>query len=561
MNAIRDLGLCCAGILAAVLLLRAESRPAASPTPAVHSQHTDGATPAPSRHVGEVNFATSCTAEAASSIETAVALLHSFQYEEARQAFTHATKEDPKCAMAYWGLAMSLFETLWEFPNRETLQHGLEDAQQAQKLSAGTSDGEKISERERGYIAAAVAFYRNDPKLTHEQRLRAYSAALDQLRKQFRGDVNAAAFYALTLCALTDYENGADKKTADTKEAIAILKQLCEKAPNNPGPAHYLIHAADSPEFADQGLGAARAYAKIAPDSSHALHMPSHIFVRLGLWQEAIDSNIAAAAAAEKAINEHRSEPHYQFHALDFLHYSYLQNGQEAKAREVLEQVKRVPGTDHETIEDHLGYMTARTALELHRWKEAAALSIPDVQRAYQESTYRVRAIGAARSGDAKSARKDLKKFEELYAALRKESSEKGYKQKKDKSVGELEAEAWVQYVEGKSEQALKTMRAAAEKEGSDVDSLAIPAREMLGDLLVELKRPTEALTEYKAALKESPNRFDSLYGAAHSAQLAGNSSTAHSYFAKLMEVCAASADRLELTEAKSYLTTASNRR
>jgi hypothetical protein len=510
-------------------------------------------------HLGQVNFPTSCTPEARSTMETAVALLHSFQYEEARQTFTQAAKQDPDCAMAYWGVAMSRFELLWEFPNKEVLKKGLDDVQQAQKLSAGASGHEKVTDRERGYIASAAAFYRDDPKLTHEQRIRAFSAALDQIRKQDPEDINAAAFYALTLYALSDDEKPADKKTAGIKEAIAILQQLCEKAPNNPGPAHYLIHAADSPEFAEQGLGAARAYAKIAPDSSHALHMPSHIFVRLGFWQESIDSNIAAAASAAKAVEEHRSEPHYEFHALDFLHYSYLQSGQESKAREVLEEVKHVPGADHETTEDHFGYMTARSALELHHWKEAATLSIPDVRPAYQESTYRVRAIGAARTGDAKSARKNLKKYEQLYAALRKEWSQKGYKQSKDKSVADLETEAWVRYAEGKRDDALKTMRAAAEKESSDLDSLAVPAREMLGDLLLELKQPADALKEYEAALKKSPNRFDSLYGAGHAAQLAGDSANARVYFAKLTEISAPAADRAELSEAKSFLATASN--
>jgi hypothetical protein len=506
-----------------------------------------------STHLGEVNFATSCAAGASELVETGVALLHSFQYTESHDAFIQAAKEDPSCAMAHWGLAMSRDQLLWEFPDKQTLQQGLEDVQQAQKLSASTLSENKITERERGYITAVAAFYREDPKLTREQRIRAYLAVLDQLRKQYPDDVNAAAFYALTLYALTDYEKGGDKKGADTKEAITILQSLCEKAPNNPGPAHYLIHAADSPEFAEQGLRAARAYAKIAPDSSHALHMPSHIFVRLGLWQESIDSNIAAAAAAEKAINEHRGEAQYEFHALDFLHYSYLQSGHEAKAREVLEQVRRVPGAVHEATEDHFGYMSARTALELHRWKDAATLSIPDVRPAYQESTYRVRAIGAARSGDAKAARKNLRKYEQLYGVLRKELSQKGGGQQKGKSVGELEAEAWVQYAEGKSYKALKTMRAAADKQGDDLDSLEVPAREMLGDLLLELKRPADALAEYQTSLKDSPNRFDSVYGAAQSAQLANRAADARTYFTKLIEICTPSADRPELAEAKSF--------
>src|SRR5712692_4259497 len=338
-------------VLSAGLLLSAESN---NKIPA----------PAPPVQVGQVNFSTSCSAEARPAIETGVALLHSFQYTQADQSFSEAAKRDSKCAMAYWGKAMSHYEQLWEFPSGKALKLGAQDIQRAQTLGAST-------QRERGYIAAAAAFYRHDYKLTHEQRMRAYSTALAQLRKQFPDDVNVSAFYALSLMVLSDEEDGAAKKKADTEEAIAILKPLSEQAPNNPGPAHYLIHATDTPEFAAQGLGAARSYAKIAPDSAHALHMPSHIFVRLGLWQESIDSNIASAAAAEKATNEHHGEAHYQFHALDFLHYSYLQSGQEAKAREVLGEVQNVPGAGREDTEDHVGYMTARTALELHRWKDA----------------------------------------------------------------------------------------------------------------------------------------------------------------------------------------------
>ena len=554
-----------AAALSVVLFVRAEAQQNAAPV-AEHAVH-----------LGQVNFQTSCNDEARSRVETGVALLHSFQYEEARHTFTEATKQDPECAMAYWGRAMSRYEQIWEFPNKHALQRGLEEVQDAQKLIAQFeyekqplkeyTEGDKhivvskgdrtVTQRERGYIATAAAFYRDDSKLTHEQRMHAYSSALDQLRKKFPDDVNAGAFYALSLIALSDEEDDHAKKTADLKEAIAVLQPLCEKAPNHPGPAHYLIHATDDPEFAPQGLAAARAYAKIAPDSSHALHMPSHIFVRLGLWQESIDSNIASAA---KAAEGHRGEPHYEFHALDFLHYSYLQSGQEAKAREVLAQLKSVPHADAESTKDHEGYMTARTALELHRWKGAASLPIPEVRLTWQAPTYRVRVIGAARLGDVEAARADMKKYLETVAAQKKQSTEEGYKEARDKSVQEMEADAWLQYAEGKRDGALKTMRAAAEKEDADyLDSLAVPAREMLADLLLELKRPAEACKEYEAALQKSPNRFDSLYGAGHAAQLAGDSAKARAYFAKLTEISAPAADRAELSEAKTFLTTASN--
>ena len=505
--------------------------------------------PAPPVHVGQVNFSTSCSAEARPAMETGVALLHSFQYLQADQTFSEAAKRDPECAIAYWGKAMSHYEQLWEFPSGKALKLGAQEIQRAQALGAPT-------ERERGYIAAAAAFYLADAKISETQRVQAFSAALAALHKQSPDDVNAAAFYALSLLALADQQE-VDAQ-ANRKAAIAILEPLCRKAPDNPGPAHYLIHATDTAEFAPQGLEAARAYSKIAPDSSHALHMPSHIFVRLGLWQESISSNIAAAASAAKATQEHRAAPHYQFHALDFLNYSYLQSGQESKAREIVDELANVPGADHESIAEHQAWFAARNAFELHRWKEAAELPIPKVPRESQESTYRVRAIAAARLGDAAAARQSLQKFVEISAEEQRKEHHHGDKAR-DKNVRQLEAEAWVAFAEGKTEEAVKTLRSAADREDADgVDSLAMPAREMLADMLLERKRPSEALAEYKAALKNSPNRFDSLYGAGHAAQLAGDSAAANAYFTKLTEICAPAADRAELGEAKSYLSRAS---
>jgi len=522
--------------LSASLLLRAESN---NKIPA----------PAPPVQVGQVNFSTSCSAEARTAIETGVALLHSFQYQQADQTFSDAAKRDSKCAMAYWGKAMSHYEQLWEFPSGEALKLGAQDIQRAQTLGAPT-------ERERGYIAAAAAFYLADGKLTEAQRVQTFSVALAGLHKRSPDDVNAAAFYALSLLALADQQE-VDAQ-ANRKAAIAILEPLCRNAPDNPGPAHYLIHATDTAEFASRGLEAARAYSKIAPDSSHALHMPSHIFVRLGLWQESVLSNVAAATSAAKATQEHRSAPHYQFHALDFLNYSYLQSGQESKAREMVKELENVPGADRESIAEYQALLAARNAFELHRWKEAAELPIPQVPRDSQESTYRVRAIGAAHLGDSAAARQSLQKFVEISTEERRKEHHHGNKAT-DKSVRQLEAEAWVAFAEGKTEEAVKTLRSAADREDADgMDSLAMPAREMLADMLLELKRPAEALAEYKAALKNSPNRFDSLYGAGHAAQLAGDSVAANAYFTKLMDICAPSADRAELGEAKSYLTRAS---
>jgi tetratricopeptide (TPR) repeat protein len=281
--------------------------------------------------------------------------------------------------------------------------------------------------------------------------------------------------------------------------------------------------------------------------------MPSHIFVRLGLWQESIASNIAAANSAAKATLEHRAVPHYEFHALDFLDYSFLQSGQDSKARQLVKELANVPGADKESIAEHQAFFAARNTFELHRWKEAAALPIPDVPRESQGSTYKVRAIAAAHLGDVAAARQNLKKYSEIIGEEQRKSTHHGEKPA-DKSVRQLEVEAWVAFADGQADQAVTTMRSAADREDKDgVDSLAMPAREMLADLLLELKRPAEALSEYQAALKNSPNRFDSLYGAGHAAQLAGDSAQASAYYTKLADICAPTADRAELTEAKSY--------
>ncbi|MFI5056707.1 MAG: hypothetical protein ACHQLQ_00845 [Candidatus Acidiferrales bacterium] len=496
--------------------------------------------------LGKVNFPTSCAPEVRATLEKGLALLHSFQYLESEQTFTDAAKQDPQCAMAHWGKAMALYHQLWDFPQASTLKKGLEEIEQAKKSSS-------LTDRERAYLAAAAAFYQDNPKLSHAERTQAYSSSLAQLHEQFPGDNEAAAFYALSLVALADVEHV--DGLANRKKAIGILDPLFRRDPDNPGSAHYLIHATDVPELASLGLDAARRYARIAPDSSHALHMPSHIFSRLGLWQESIASNIAAAASAAHATEMHTADSHYQFHAMDFLAYAYLQSGEEAKARQVAAGGKNVPGASGEEAANRQASLNIAIALELHRWKEAAALPIPAVRAVWQDSTYWARAIGAARSGDVAAAKLDLKKLQEIVKAREADSKESGYEVSGEKATDLREAEAWLAFAEGKTDDAVKELRAAADRQDTKgVDTIGIPAREMLADLLFEWKRPAEALAEYKIALKESPNRFDALYGAARSAQAASDPAAAQSFYAKLAEISGPGADRPELAEAKTYL-------
>ncbi|MGH9353615.1 MAG: tetratricopeptide repeat protein [Terriglobia bacterium] len=478
-----------------------------------------------------------------------MALLHSFQYEEAGKAFSEITQQDPHCAMAYWGLAMSLYQQLWNFPDAATLKKGYKDVEKARNVVAKT-------DREREYIAAAAAFYQNDPKLSHTARTEAYSKAMAEIYERNPADVNAGAFYALSLVALA--QDGVND-LQNRKHAIAILDKLFATHPDNPGVDHYLIHASDDPRLASFGLAAARNYAKIAPDSAHALHMPSHIFTRLGYWQDSVHSNLASAAAAEEATQSGRDDEWgYQMHALSFLEYAYLQSGRSEDARRVVGEVMKVPGdTTALDLAENQALFEVTYAIENHAWKTAAALTLPagDRYAGDSEEIYWARTIGAARRGDVAGARQDFQKLKEASAAVEIEVKKRGEKPASGESVAQMEAEAWLDDAEGHHHQAVEMMRAAAAKEGPyGVDILGMPAQEMLGDLLMELHQPRPALAAYESGLKESPNRFDGLYGAARAAELAGDTGKARAYYAQLVKICGSEADRKEYREARVFL-------
>jgi len=528
----------------------------------------EGSPAAPADQLGKVDFPTNCSSEAQPAIEKGVALLHSFQYTESNKTFADVATREPKCAMAHWGKAMTLYYQLWEFPSSKLLKEGRKEIELAQKLNSANAREKAVfvlmpaphvqsvntlaNLRAQVFLDAAAAFFQKKSKMSHADHIKAYSAVLEQAHAQSPDDIEFSAFYALSLIALAEEDVDA---MANRKKAMAILDPLLKLHPDHPGVAHYLIHAADVPELAPQGLEAARRYAAIAPDSAHALHMPSHIFVRLGLWQDSIASNIAANASAARAAELHLSEPHYQTHAMDFLNYSYLQSGQEAKAREMIEHTSHVVGADDENKADHRAYFAARTALELHRWKEAADLPVPAVRREWLDTTYWARAIGAARSGDVPAAESAVKELTQLVAEREKRSRKSGYSVSTEKATDLREAEAWLAFAKGKSDEAIAELRAGADRqEKGGGESISIPAREMLADMLSELKRPADALAEYKTVLKNSPNRFDALFGAAHAAQASGDSTSAQGFYAKLAEMCVPGADRPELAEAKTYL-------
>jgi hypothetical protein len=498
------------------------------------------------QHLGSVRFPTNCLPEAQSGFEKGVALLHSFQYEEARQTFAEVEKQDRKCAMAHWGEAMSVYHQLWDFPEAGKLEEGHKEVEAANKLRPQ-------GPREKGLVASAAAFYQKSNKLSHLQRKQAYRAALEKLRREVPDDVEIDAFYALSLVSLAD-ETQVDSM-ANLKQAIAVLQPLFQQYPDHPGVAHYLIHATDNPELAEQGLAAARRYAAIAPASPFALHMPAHIFVRLGLWQDSIASNLASNASAARAAEMHTAESHYQTHAMDFLSFSYLQSGQESKAREVIAHADHIVGAGEESKANDRAYLAARTALELHRWKEAASLTAPGISKNHQSMTQWARAIGAARSGDVAAAQSAVKELTKSVEERDSRARKSGYNVATEKATDQAEAEAWLAFAQAKTDQALQERRAAADRQDKNGgDSVGIPAREMLADMLLEAKRSSDALAEYKIVLKHAPNRFDALLGAGRAAQASADATGAQTYYAKLTHLCPAGADRPELAEAKTVL-------
>src|ERR1051326_3893372 len=479
--------------------------------------------------LGKVSFPTSCKPEVQPQFERGVALLHSFQYEAAEKSINEVLQKDPQCAMGDWGLGMSVYHPLWDGADAKTIAHGIRYMEKARAI--GSADP-----RERAYIDALFTFYTE----RGEKRLVDYSRKMGEICKHYPADGEAQAFYALSLLALPEKDGDLETR----RQVIAILKKLSAAQPEHPGAVHYLIHAADTPELAAEGLDAARRYAKIAPDSSHALHMPSHIFVRLGLWQESIESNQAAAIAAAEATKNHMGEAHYQFHAMDFLDYSYLQIGEESKARQIVADLDKVPGRSAEATTNVRVNLTTRNALELHRWKDALAL-VPEGDAFDQQLVYMTRAIAAARTGDIKLAEENLKSLKKAFSAeKRKDKRWQGFR----RDV----AESWLEFARGNHEKALKKMRAAAEmQDRDDPGPFSVTAREMLADMLLELHQPGPALREYEAVLKLVPNRFNALYGAAAAAEMAGDSGKAKSYYSHLRQNCPAQADRQELQRAK----------
>src|SRR5215469_16330820 len=483
--------------------------------------------------LGKVMFPVSCDPSVQPQFGSAVAMLHSFWYEKASDTFVAIAEKDPTCGMAYWGIAMTYYHQIWSPPGPAELKAGVSALEKAKAAGAKT-------QRERDYISAIGTFYKDSDKLDHRTRALAYEQAMDELQARYPDDHEAAIFHALALIATAP---PTDKTYVNQKKAGAILEPLFVEQPEHPGVAHYIIHAYDYPPLAPRALDAARRYAKIAPDSPHALHMPSHIFTRLGLWQESIDSNLASAASAEK-----NDAPGNELHAKDYMIYAYLQGAQDREAKKALEAPP--PGrADDPQYMNWLyarGTSPARFAVERHRWAEAATLpmppdTFPGGRWAWTESNLHfARALGASHIGDSGAARRDLQQLASIQEIL---TQEKNAYWADQVDIQRETAAAWIALAEGKRDEALLQMHSAADHEDkTDKNNVTpgaiLPARELLGEMLLELNRPAEAIVEFEATLRTAPNRFNALAGAAHAAKLSGDNARAKTYYAKLLAIC-----------------------
>jgi tetratricopeptide (TPR) repeat protein len=499
--------------------------------------------------LGTVSFTISCSPGVQQRFERGVALMHSFWYDEAEKQFKALEKEDPACAMTYWGEAISLLRQLVSRPEEADLKRGFTSVRKAQAMGAKT-------QREADYVGALALFYRDYDKVDYEKRIEAYSMAMEKVYQRYPKDQQAAVFYALSLLTWNvDYD-----PLANPKKAIAILNHVVEENPNDPGAAHYLIHASDAPQLAQLGLPAARVYAQIAPAAPHALHMPSHIFARLGLWQEDIQSNLASLAAARQPSAMHLGAEN-QIHAMEFLEYAYLQTGEDHKAKAMVAEFMGIPRVDvtenlrYSYFDSRIANFPAMYALEMHRWKEAVALQPPAQVEPYNQAiTYWARAVAAGHLRDVAAAQDAVDQYDAMVEATKK--GKHAFTAKYMRTEQD-EAHAWLAFAEGKNDVAIVLLRGVADKQ--DVEGkgeVALPAREMIADMLLEMGRPGDALVEYEKSMRVDPNRFNGLYGAARAGELSNQREKATAYLAQLLANCSGGAhsDRPELAHAKSSL-------
>lgn len=499
-----------------------------------------------SERIGEISFGTSCSFATEEQFDRGIALLHSFEYDKAARRFHEVQQRDPECAIAYWGEAMALYHQLWSPPSDNDLAQGWQIAQKA-------SSAVKKTAREEGYIEA-IATYFKPGNQSSDERAAAYSQSMEKLHGDWPSDEEATVFYALSLLAI---ESPSDSSLVYAKNAASILNRVLVQHPDHPGALHYLIHACDNPGMAERGLSAAKRYASIAPSSPHAQHMPSHIFARLGMWQEDIASNLESLAAAEKDASGSEA----RLHAMDFLEYAYLQIGQDRRAESIEEKALALKNEGFTRgMEMYYFYAQAHfpvlLLLETRNWKAVESLRpTPTAGRGFQVLTLWAQAVGAGHLRDVAMARAAVSRLD---AALGDTGDTPLESMAPPADTNKNEAHAWLAFAEKDSAAAFKLLEPVIQLQDTvGKNEIELPAREMYADMLLELGRPGEALEQYRLSLKSNPNRFNGLYGAGRSAELSHQTVLATTYYKRLLENCnqGKNSNRPELLHARNLIT------
>jgi tetratricopeptide (TPR) repeat protein len=498
-----------------------------------------------SEKLGKVEFPNSCSPAVQEKLLRGVAMLHSFYYSATQKAFEEVAAQDNSCAIAAWGYASILM--LNPLAGTGASPKGAQEAQAA--IDKGRKMGAK-TQRESDYLEAVAAYYEDFANKTERARQLARAKAYEALAAKYPDDDEAQIFYAVYLAAT---QLPSDQAYSAYRKAAGILEKQFAKHPNHPGVAHYLIHSYDAPPIAAQGVPAARRYAEIAPDAPHALHMPSHIFTRVGAWADSAATNRRSATVAKKG-----NEPDQALHAMDYMTYAYLQLARDGEARKVLEEAGTIDANLPAATGPYaVAAMPARYVVERGAWREAAELKPVTTKYPYTEAmTHFARALGAARSGDPDAAQKDVDRLTTLRDTLK---AAKNDYWANEIEVMRLSSLAWIALAQKKDTEALGLMRKAADIEDKSDKHIVtpgrlLPARELLGDMLMDLKRPAEALTEYEASQLREPNRYRGLYGAGQAAAQSGNSNKARQYFSKLVELAGSGDLRPEMENARRYL-------
>jgi Tfp pilus assembly protein PilF len=510
--------------------------------------------------LGEVNFPVSCNDVAQKEFNRAMALFHSFWFDPAKKSFSKVLQHDPGCGMAHWGMAIMAMGNPFAWPpNPNALKAGAAEMAQAQRVGAR-------SERERDYIEALGVFFKDWETTEYRPRAVAYEKAMEGVAARYPQDIEAQILYALVLnvTALP-----ADKTFANQLKAASILEPLFKEYPNHPGVAHYLIHTYDYAELAEKGLPAARAFAGIAPSVPHALHMPSHIFSRVGLWQEMVEGNRTSYLAAKSELKEATLDigTYDALHAMDYMIFGHLQQAQDRAARQLLDEVAAIRKVNVENFVAAYAFaaIPSRFALERGDWKQAAGLELSPAGLSWnkfpQAEAILVfsRGLGSARVGSVVAARKDVERLQTLRKAMT-ESRIAYWAGQTDFQIKTVNA--WIALAEKRHDDAVQLMRTAAEaEEASDKHPVTpgnvVPCRELLGEMFMALNQPAQAFAEYERSLKRDPNRFRAIYGAARAAEASGNRQSARNYYTKLLSLTAdRDTERPELVQAKAFLKT-----